>query len=382
MTTTNAISHMSSKSVRNAILVVCSLSLMLNAGFYYIYFIMPFSETSATFASTELKGSNDLHHTYFDTDREKVLDSWIKNAKGLVSKIQSKQNPKQKPFIFFHVRKAAGSSLRYVISRSASMNNFTHWIPCFHPRACKPFTSPPSNKLHEVYGSHVNYMEISHVLLDLSFAHNGRSETIQKKMKTLKLENKTAKIYEFDYKEPEFNCLTNLRETVKRVVSCWNYRMTRTAPNFFQIPTANQMTPKDWETLLPTAYDFYSSGCNNELARIFGSLDEVEVNKLNSDTPGFLHEFELIASRMSKCVIIIAERCEESNSVVRHYLPWVEVNLCETHHNSAKTTDNKVLQENASEAILSQNMIDEMLFKLGEALFEEQIQAALNASNT
>ena len=131
-------------------------------------------------------------------------------------------------------------------------------------------------------------------------------------------------------------------------------------------------------------YDLYSNECNNEIARIFGSTaDETVVNTLMPNDPIFLHEFEKAASRMSRCVIVLAHRCQESNAIVRHFFPWLNnPSLCGGLQNAAKTSEEaKVIQVNASEVIMSQNYIDELLFQFGEALFEEQLRLATGGTN-
>eukprot|EP00957_Ditylum_brightwellii_P047384 3599504-Ditylum_brightwellii.AAC.1 len=75
------------------------------------------------------------------------------------------------------------------------------------------------------------------------------------------------------------------------------------------------MSANDWETMLPLAYDHHSNGCNNEIARIFGSTqDETAVNTLSPSGVWFDKEFETIALRLSQCVIVLPERCQESNT--------------------------------------------------------------------
>jgi hypothetical protein len=36
----------------------------------------------------------------------------------------------------------------------------------------------------------------------------------------------------------------------------------------------------DWSVLLPQAYDTYAGGCNNEMARSFGSLNDETIIKI------------------------------------------------------------------------------------------------------
>ncbi len=231
-----------------------------------------------------------------------------------------------------------------------------------------------------MYASHVNYVYMARMFRELNFRPT--------KVNEVKLEgNKTAVGYTLEKDYQHFDCLTNLRPTISRVVSCWNFRMVQTAPKRWTMPSADQMTPKDWQTMLPYAYDVFSGGCNNEIVRGFSSLNEDAVNTLHlqkNRSDFFFEEFEKLASRMSKCVIFMLNRCEESKVIINHYLPWVDVgtSFCSNHTNNATTPSSmKVLKENATEAILLQNQMDEMLFQLGEVLFEEQLKIASSSSN-
>eukprot|EP00586_Coscinodiscus_wailesii_P005595 CAMPEP_0172489382 /NCGR_PEP_ID=MMETSP1066-20121228/19326_1 /TAXON_ID=671091 /ORGANISM="Coscinodiscus wailesii, Strain CCMP2513" /LENGTH=149 /DNA_ID=CAMNT_0013257177 /DNA_START=366 /DNA_END=815 /DNA_ORIENTATION=- len=147
------------------------------------------------------------------------------------------------------------------------------------------------------------------------------------------------------------------------------------------------MTARDWKRLLPTAYDRYSNGCNNEIVRAFGSTqDEMSINTLLPSSPDNVfnlnHEFDKITFRLSQCVIIMPNRCNESNIVLKHYFPWLgnHMDLCARKKNKGIVAED--LKENAAEAILEQNFMDELLFQFSEALFQAQLDIAIkhNAS--
>ena len=147
------------------------------------------------------------------------------------------------------------------------------------------------------------------------------------------------------------------------------------------LPSAKKLSAQDWANLLPKAYDQYSNGCNNEVFRIMGSsIDETYINTMSTSQPSFLYEFNKTAHHLSKCIIVMGERCEESNRVLSHYLPWLgNVDLCDVSEQSSKLDEkSKMLQPNASEVILQYNRMDELLYQFGETLFELQLKAAMN----
>ena len=327
---------------------------------------------------------NSTAHAVIPQDIFASFDAWKEKAKELARKITTSEFPSGKnPFAFLHQRKAGGSSLRQLVYDAAhdklGLNKNTLWIPC-HTVICADFDTPP-RAVRAVYASHVNYIDVVKSIREDN-PNRGNIEKFQEKG-VLKNGDQTV-FYHIDEDNHLFDCMTNLRSTVSRVVSCWNFRMIQTAMPAWKTSPANELSSEDWETILPQAYDKYNNGCNNEVARIFGSLhDESAINTLSPDDPIFLHEFNKIASRMSRCVVLIPERCEDSNKVISHYFPWMgEVaDLCHSHLNSAKghAKSSKDLQDGAADAILSQNVMDELLFQFGLSLFDEQVRIANEA---
>jgi hypothetical protein len=308
---------------------------------------------------------------------EQSLSVWRERAFELVLKLSPAKIPdERRPFVLFHIRKGGGSTLRHIIHETAQKHNISSWIPCSNS-SCIPFSLPPANRNLDVYAGHVNFVHMTQLFREIG-TNNFFDASQTHKHIGLKDGTKAVVNAVDDSYPPLFDCMTNLRPTVSRVESCWNYRFGQdNAARTWRIPMAHNLTAQDWNALLPVTYDRYYNGCNNENARIFGSsADETVVNTLMPNDPIFLHEFEKAASRMSRCVIVMVNRCEESNAIIRHFFPWLsDTNLCGNKTNAAKTKgEKKVLHADASEAILSQNYIDELLFQFGEALFEAQLR--------
>ena len=307
------------------------------------------------------------------------LETWKNQSHSIVgglSRVLKIPHNGDAPFVFFHIRKAGGTSLRQEIFNVLRSKNrvSSAWIPCYYPRACVPYSWPPANEHKGVYASHLNYMTLVELLREdarLSVKSINHDVILDSGKIVASRSINDEKIFS--------GCITNLRPTVSRVVSCWNFRMVQTGGSN-KMPTANQLSPHDWDILLPESYDNYSNGCNNEIFRIFGDsgADETFANTITSDNPSFLHEFNKAAKHLSECIIVMSGRCEDSNKVMSHFVPWLShVDLCDTVANSAKTSSaDKILQENASEVILQQNYMDEQLFQFGETLFEEQLKRA------
>jgi hypothetical protein len=308
-----------------------------------------------------------------------LLDRWIANAPNLAIDLSLKSSSlpsRKKPFVFFHIRKAAGSSLRTIIHKASEIHGFDSWIPCHGNWSCVPFSLPPPSEPKAVYAGHVNYGLMAQLRREAGPKLVNATTT-----QTFRDDNNRSVTYyslDDDRKEPFRSCVINIRPTVNRVESCWNYRFTlkNRETKGLNIPKSYNTTAEEWNTLLPDAVDFFGNGCNNEYARILGNtLDESLVNRISPETYGqehYVNELETILSRMSRCVMILAERCEESNIILKHYLPWItEANLCSVHEKQSEKK--KELEDEAKEAILSQNHFDEMIFSFGAKLFEAQL---------
>jgi len=290
--------------------------------------------------------------------------------------------------VYFHPRKAGGSIVRHLLAAETNKIGLRSWIPCEMGTPCVPYSAPPFSEILDgktsVYASHLHYVMMAELF---------QEESVRPKQDLRKVPvvggSGNYSVIHTRSDSPPFDCMTTLRSTVDRVVSCWNYRMRQTALSSWHIPAASQMTPEDWERLLPITYDQYSNGCNNEIARTFGStLEEVRVNTLKSGSPEFLAEFKGSAHRMSHCVITVLNRCEESNQVVSYFFPWLKgVDLCANkyankYYNKGTATNiEKSVGPAESVSILSKNSIDELLYEFGIALFEAQLKIATSAAN-
>ena len=291
------------------------------------------------------------------------LELMVKHLKPLQLNTFDKDNI----FVFFHLRKCGGTTLRNAIH--AALNESMdiagqQWIPCLDS-PCVPYSIPPTGK--SVYASHLSFTNM--------LATTREAETQRKNMDKLLLSD--GRNYTYNSLQDGFKgCLTNLRGTVSRVISCWNYRMMK-----FGMPPASELTARDWDTLLPKVYDEFNNGCNNEIFRAFGSpsQDETLVNTINYAHPSFSFELNRAAHRLSTCVVVIPDRCNESNAVLSHFIPWLEnFDLCREKLNmNPLQSKNTTLSEEATKAILRHNQLDDILFHFGEKLFEDQVRIAM-----
>ena len=328
----------------------------------FVSFVPEVVHTTATMCTATHNHTSENHS---------LLKIWQNRSQSIVETMEPFLQPTtDAPFIFFHQRKAGGTSIRQLVFNTFKNNS---WVPCLSAR-CVPWNPPPHSEQGKsvAYASHLNYV---------SMRQFTRQKVDKGELETDLLENGTlAKVHKLN--DTHFgSCLTNIRSTIKRVVSCWNYRMIdeRRREGIVQLPAANELSALDWAKLLPTSYSIYSEGCNNEIFRTMGSaIDEPYINTISPDHPSFSYEFNKTANHLSKCVIVMNERCEDSNKIIAYFLPWLgEVDICKTWMNKGQTGPNATeLVANASEAILKNNQMDELLFQFGVSLFEHQLKAA------
>lgn len=274
---------------------------------------------------------------------------------------------KHKPFFYFHLRKAGGSTLRNLIGQAADSYNLTHWIPCYH-RPCMPFSIPPGEALHEVYASHLEYHTAVAMLREVDFHATSSSNLEQLRLPRSDIPNATIHLAQY-VGDPPHTCMTRLRPTVDRVTSCWNFRGVQNGdPNN---PVAHDIHANDWQQILD------SVDCSNEIVRMFGSVADLSYVRKASPCDSIAEiEFEQILRRMSTCIMTHNDRCEESKEIVDTFFPWLSgAYKCEARTNVGKIRP-KPLDPAASAIILKANEYDDLLYQFGEALFEAQLQQA------
>jgi len=260
------------------------------------------------------------------------------------------------PFVFFHLRKTAGSFLRSSMMKAAKNASISHFIPCFEGLTCESYFIP-KNVHFQMYGGHLHYVDVENSLLH----------------------KRWFELQDPPEKEPSIDCLVSIRPTVDRVQSCWNYRFVQGQHGHTPMKAAHEMMAQEWDELLPASLSMYREGCNNEFARIFGTaLAENVINNFDdSDHYAAAIEVRRIQERVSRCVVFTQHRCKESKLVMEHYIPWLApfVN-CGIRENKGAIEKAQLQDGLAAEVILKHNQLDEEVYQFAIKLFEEQLAIA------
>jgi len=312
----------------------------------------------------------EMKHIAIEEQFVELTNLWKSRAPHLAKSLKVGYKPSEnRPFIFFHQRKAGGSTFRQFLYEAANNLGVRSWIPScrFGPIPCAVFALPTHAKF-AVYGGHFRYMEAHKNFIVTDF----RNYLFQSKQQA------SAK---------KFTCLITARPTVERVISCWNYRFLQELNLQSKIPHSSNMTASQWDEYLPTAFSKYSEGCNNEFIRNFGDIqDEILINGLKptgyeKDDLLALRELNNIFDRISGCVVTTLPRCIEGQEAIGYFLPWVQRNAnydCGEKVNAAKSKykNRQQLEPEAEKAILKHNFIDELIYDFIDTLFNEQLKVA------
>lgn len=126
------------------------------------------------------------------------------------------------------------------------------------------------------------------------------------------------------------HCLTQLRDPVTRTLSCvmfrfmdkgWLVNVLRARRKPLHV---SSMTPEELDLLLRDGVDEFGHGCSNEGLRILsGVADEDLINKLTADHPMAGPILDMAVHNMQRCVVALAEEPEFKWRALDHWHPWI-----------------------------------------------------------
>ena len=150
------------------------------------------------------------------------------------------------PFIFFHQRKAGGTSIRHQLRAAADHDGLNYFIPCRDDVPCTTFeirAEPPV----AIYAGHFQW-GAQNVLHSLA----GRAM--------------------------EFSCTTNIREPISRIISCFNERFKSVIRN----RCMNDIQLNDLDRLFRRRLQGNNGTCINEPFRMISGANSGEILELQN----------------------------------------------------------------------------------------------------
>jgi hypothetical protein len=174
------------------------------------------------------------------------------------------------PLVFFHQRKAGGSSVRIQLNDYATHRKLHSYIACFRGATCDIYSMPQS-KFYSIYGGHF-YWGSQNV-----FTRKGLDSRLK------------------------FSCFTNIREPMSRMKSCLNFRHFRSIRG----RCLNDLPLDELERLMRKP-DMFGSSCLNEVFRIMsGVLDEDILDHIDETTLMGLSILNRTVVHLQKCPPLI-----------------------------------------------------------------------------
>jgi len=278
----------------------------------------------------------------------------------------------KRPFIFFHQRKAGGSSVRAMLEKAANQNKLNFWIPCHGGVSCEDTEIPLTLPQKSIYAGHIEWSSFTKHMARLTNSRATLNPTQQ-----------------------QFECLTIFREPVSRVQSCWNFRFLKVGRARGARPFA-QYTVDELKNILPRAESIQAEGCNNEPMRLFSDLSSADT-KINTLTTGPIsgdvgttdHAYDEegwdldtnfilnnTVRHMQHCVIGISERCEDTRRVIQFFFPWFTSFSCEVYSNRGKfSADDNLLTPGVISEVKRQNALEIILYNIANLTLDVQLQA-------
>jgi len=316
-----------------------------------------------------------------------IVDYWNAKIPSLARMPKPQILPTEShPFMFFHLRKAGGSSRREEIVEAANLLGLPRFVPMYDVSA-ETYRPPPNPRLTDavLFAGHFYWPSFE-------------------KFQNIRVHSHMAHVREVSTDgAPNFSCVTQIRPTVERVVSCWNFRFiqdakakTKTTKNTSlssrpnPTPEVNlskifkpsyQLSTKDWREMLPKSYSQFSEGCNNEFARIFSSVGDAEdvVNLVVEDSAIFPLVLNETLNRMSKCVVLAMDGCTDNKLLISYYFPWLAPFYdCNKHVNRGTIKPHREVSVSDSMEILRQNLIDDIVYHHARNLHKEQVKYVKN----
>lgn len=301
------------------------------------------------------------HSSNMTSRIQELTNQYAQGAANSVAKLAIVTEPSEKrPFIFFHLRKAGGSTVRDQLVQAAKKKYLQSFVACHDGVPCETYNPPQEfrddGNYYAIYGGHFYYPSMLKSLYV--------SERLGSRVAPSNL---------------NFDCFVLLRKPSSRVQSCWNYRMVQEG-SFFQSPPAlADMDAGKLAQALPQAMSMYGEGCNNEALRVLsnsGSSEEV-VNAATSGpdssssmAPVLLEE---TLGHMQQCVVGVLERCEDTMRAVRGYFPWFSNFDCKNFRERQGKIKKSTLSPAIEAEVARQNMLEESVYEVGNALLDAQL---------
>lgn len=212
----------------------------------------------------------------------RVVDEFVSSALPSKNYNISAQNP----VIFFHQRKAGGTSMREALHVAGQSLNMTTYLPCYDGIDCDVYTI--GRHVADIYGGHFMYGELKHLLRRAPLDPLGRSPQTHR-----------------------YTCFTIFREPIERLESCYYFRYFRDG-GVDRLHEAyrcmNDVPNEILANILVNTVDIYGDNCLNEPFRIFsGIYDSEQLSEWAEDvrSQAFVTILRSTLQNLANCIVVV-----------------------------------------------------------------------------
>lgn len=246
---------------------------------------------------------------------------------------------KDNPVILFHQRKSGGTSLRATLATAALNLNLTYYIPCYRGIPCDVYSFHDNESA--IYAGHFSVSEVKHMLrhvpMDPEFS---------------------------DKQRHNFTCITNFREPVSRVESCFYYRfMTRGIRH----KCINDVPIEQLRQLLLYGVDHYGDGCLDEPFRILSGLSDSRLLRRANNVRSleFLIAYRNAMYWMRRCNILIMDD-SRTFALTGIFVPQLREALTSVRRENANRGHKCLLDQEHLSLLMSLTEAERMVFNAAE----------------
>lgn len=240
------------------------------------------------------------------------------------------------PFVFFHLAKTGGTSLKHALYAATSRLKLNSSIECL-TASCRAGRLDKRDWSHLVIAGHMSW---GHVFSELPF--NKR-----------KFGNGTT-----------ISCVTIFREPLERLRSCYYFHR-----QWHQMPFR-------WKDLSPAQLqDFLMRACSNEPVRFFSGLDSDDLIFRLYQRPGLAAELNAVArENLGKCLILMQEDWHKpiTNTLVKMWMPWLD-NLAYRQNVTPAKPKTDALSPEQLAVIRTVNAAEFELYEHAKLLYARQV---------
>jgi hypothetical protein len=255
-----------------------------------------------------------------------------------------------RPFIFFHIPKCAGSTLRNAIDIRAKSFNKTTFVPCVDGVPC-----PTTEGTLSTDSSLAERAACAEVFLG-----HFRTALVGKMAEIDNIAPTSCK-RSWNPTAPLYDCLTAIREPISRTISHYYHFLQNTRPEY------NDQRLKDLS--LEELQDVIGSSGGNVMLDYLSSYSNSK-DKMGAAT-----------AMLSRCVVTVVEDWDMSAQLIEARYPWLRDAVSAAPAKNAASSKHESVQDLTSEQIGVFDRLlplDMQLYREGVEIYKKQLRASLD----